>query len=172
MVSIGLKFTKNSADSVKSVTQPNKELPRWLKLAIVIYEKLKQKQIPAYVIDVDKYDQKILRQVMNKLRGKHDFTADILEFKQLQSADKLQDFAELIAKPISEFRNKIAAFDEIMEQNTQTDNDISLDSSTQIILNFTNNKDYRLVSSNLLEFGDSKESAIVDIIKFANKHRV
>ena len=32
----------NSADSVKSVTQPNKEIPRWLKLAIVVYEKLKK----------------------------------------------------------------------------------------------------------------------------------
>jgi len=35
------KITGNSADSIKSVTQPNKELPRWLKLSIVIYERLK-----------------------------------------------------------------------------------------------------------------------------------
>jgi len=33
-------ITGNSADSVKSVTQPNKEIPRWLKLAIVIYERM------------------------------------------------------------------------------------------------------------------------------------
>lgn len=32
----------NSTDSVKSVTQPNKEIPRWLKLAIVIYERLSE----------------------------------------------------------------------------------------------------------------------------------
>lgn len=32
----------NSADSIKSVTQPNKEIPRWLKLAIVIYERLSE----------------------------------------------------------------------------------------------------------------------------------
>ena len=31
-------ITGNSADSIKSVTQPNKEIPRWLKLAIVVYE--------------------------------------------------------------------------------------------------------------------------------------
>jgi hypothetical protein len=31
----------NTADSVKSTTQPNKDLPRWLKLAIVVYEKMK-----------------------------------------------------------------------------------------------------------------------------------
>ncbi len=32
----------NTPDSVKSTTQPNKDLPRWLKLAIVVYEKLKK----------------------------------------------------------------------------------------------------------------------------------
>jgi len=30
----------NTEDSVKSTTQPNKDLPRWLKLAIVIYERM------------------------------------------------------------------------------------------------------------------------------------
>ena len=34
------EITGNSADSVKSVTQPKKELPRWLKLAIVVYERM------------------------------------------------------------------------------------------------------------------------------------
>ena len=37
-------ITGNSADSVKSVTQPNKEIPRWLKLAIVVYERLSDHQ--------------------------------------------------------------------------------------------------------------------------------
>jgi hypothetical protein len=36
-------ITGNSADSVKSVTQPNKEIPRWLKLAIVVYERMAAK---------------------------------------------------------------------------------------------------------------------------------
>lgn len=34
------EITGNSADSIKSVTQPNKQIPRWLKLAIVVYERL------------------------------------------------------------------------------------------------------------------------------------
>jgi hypothetical protein len=34
------EITGNSADSIKTVTQPNRELPRWLKLAIVVYERL------------------------------------------------------------------------------------------------------------------------------------
>lgn len=36
------EITGNSADSVKSVTQPNKAIPRWLKLAIVVYERLSE----------------------------------------------------------------------------------------------------------------------------------
>lgn len=36
------EITGNTADSVKSVTQPNKDIPRWLKLAIVVYERLSE----------------------------------------------------------------------------------------------------------------------------------
>lgn len=36
------KITGNTVDSVKTTTQPNKDLPRWLKLAIVIFEQAKQ----------------------------------------------------------------------------------------------------------------------------------
>lgn len=34
----------NTEDSVKSTTQPNKELPRWLKLSIVIFERLTEEK--------------------------------------------------------------------------------------------------------------------------------
>ena len=30
----------NTSDSVKSTTQPHKDVPRWLKLAIVVYERM------------------------------------------------------------------------------------------------------------------------------------
>jgi len=36
-------ITGNGADSVKSVTQPNKDIPRWLKLAVVVYERMLSK---------------------------------------------------------------------------------------------------------------------------------
>lgn len=39
------EITGNSADSIKSVTQPNKEIPRWLKLAIWVHERWKKKII-------------------------------------------------------------------------------------------------------------------------------
>ena len=34
------EITGNTSDSVKSSTQPNKDLPRWVKLSIVIYERM------------------------------------------------------------------------------------------------------------------------------------
>lgn len=37
------KITGNTADSIKSSTQPNKEIPRWLKLAIWVHERWKKK---------------------------------------------------------------------------------------------------------------------------------
>lgn len=37
-------ITGNSPNSVKTVTQPNRKLPRWLKLSIVIFERLHQEK--------------------------------------------------------------------------------------------------------------------------------
>mgnify|MGYP005678339405 CR=1 FL=1 len=36
------EITGNSAESIKTVTQKNKVLPRWVKLSIYIYEKFNQ----------------------------------------------------------------------------------------------------------------------------------
>ena len=68
-----------------------------------VYEKQGKKTIPAYVIDVDKYDQKILRQVMNKLRGEHDLLKDSKEFNILEKANKLDDLAGFLAKDEKDF---------------------------------------------------------------------
>ena len=70
---------------------------------IKAYESLGEKNIPAYVIQADKIDGKILRQIMNKLRGEHDFKKDTLEYHLISKAGKLNEFAELLAKPEEEF---------------------------------------------------------------------
>ena len=42
----------NTSDSIKSTTQPNKELPRWLKLAIVVFERMsKQKNMKDTIVE-------------------------------------------------------------------------------------------------------------------------
>ena len=34
------EITGNTTDSIKSTTQPNKDIPRWLRLAIVVFERM------------------------------------------------------------------------------------------------------------------------------------
>ena len=70
---------------------------------VKIYERLGKKTIPAYVIDVDRYDQKILRQVMNKLRGEHDILKDSKEFNILDKANRLDELAQFLAKDEKDF---------------------------------------------------------------------
>jgi hypothetical protein len=43
-------ITGNTADSIKTSTQPNKDLPRWLKLGIVIYESTSSKSETAEML--------------------------------------------------------------------------------------------------------------------------
>lgn len=70
---------------------------------IRIYQELGEKEIQAYVINVNEIDKKILRQLMNKLRGEHDKQKDALEFKSIYEAGKLDEFSKLLAKDQEEF---------------------------------------------------------------------
>lgn len=64
---------------------------------VKIYQELGKKEIQAYIIDVDSIDLKILRQLMNKLRGEHDKQKDALEFKSIFEAGKLDEFSKLLS---------------------------------------------------------------------------
>jgi hypothetical protein len=70
---------------------------------VTVYKELKKETIPAYVIDVDTIDKKILRQLMNKLRGEHDPFKDKEEFKMIHEAGRLNDFTNLLAVNITDF---------------------------------------------------------------------
>jgi hypothetical protein len=70
---------------------------------VTVYKELKKETIPAYVIDVDTIDKKILRQLMNKLRGEHDPFKDKEEFKMIYDAGRLNDFTNLLAVNIADF---------------------------------------------------------------------
>ena len=78
-----------------------------------VYKKLKRESIPAYVIDIDKMDKKMLRQLMNKLRGVHDRQKDALEFKEMMDGGKLEDMAEMLARPVNEFTSLLQPPDEL-----------------------------------------------------------
>ena len=69
-----------------------------------IYQELGKKNIQAYVLDIDNIDKKILRQLMNKLKGKHDKTKDADEFKAIFESGRLEEFSELLAQDVEEFQ--------------------------------------------------------------------
>tara|TARA_R110002167_G_scaffold190144_2_gene392426 strand:+ start:156 stop:785 length:630 start_codon:yes stop_codon:yes gene_type:complete len=70
---------------------------------VTVYKELKKETIPAYVLDIDTIDKKILRQLMNKLRGEHDPFKDKEEFKMIHEAGRLNDFTNLLAVNITDF---------------------------------------------------------------------
>jgi len=70
---------------------------------VTVYKELKKETIPAYVLDIDTIDKKILRQLMNKLRGEHDPFKDKEEFKMIHEAGRLNDFTDLLAVNIADF---------------------------------------------------------------------
>jgi ParB/RepB/Spo0J family partition protein len=53
-------------------------------------KELKLEKVPVVVVDVKEVDRKILRQVMNKLKGKHDPTLDLAEFRTIYNEDGLK----------------------------------------------------------------------------------
>lgn len=74
------EITGNTADSIKSSTQPNKELPRWLRLAIVIYETTKSKTETAEMLQ-----KKTKKDVFNFIRSRLSFDNNVLS--QLRHID-------------------------------------------------------------------------------------
>ncbi len=85
-----------------------------------VYKKLNRETIPAYVIDIDKMDKKMLRQLMNKLRGVHDRHKDALEFKEMMDGGRLEGLAEMLARPVSEFTSLLAPPDELNQDPNPT----------------------------------------------------
>jgi ParB-like chromosome segregation protein Spo0J len=74
-------------------------------------KELKLKQIPVIEINVKEVDRKILRQVMNKLRGKHDPLLDLEEFKKIYNEDGLKMLEELTFIPKQNIVNLIEKYD-------------------------------------------------------------
>jgi len=72
-----------------------------------IYLEFEKKTIPGYIVDVTKIEGKMLRQILNKLRGTHDKQKDAFEFKLIKEAEQLEEFAKLLATHQNEFEKAI-----------------------------------------------------------------
>ena len=116
---------------------------------VTVYKDLKRQTIPAYVIDVDTIDKKILRQLMNKLRGEHDPLKDKEEFKMINDAGRLNDFTDLLAVNIADFDKVINPPNEIDSNRNSEKIELSqenyLSGTIKQMILFFSNEDYEKV---------------------------
>jgi len=60
-------------------------------------KELGMKQVPVIKLEVEDIDIRTLRQVLNKLKGRHDNDLDAIEFKKILEDTDMQDLVELTA---------------------------------------------------------------------------
>ncbi len=65
---------------------------------------LKMPRIPVIRLPVEDVDRRLLRQVLNKLKGEHEFLADALEYERIILAGKETDLKELLDLSTSELQ--------------------------------------------------------------------
>jgi hypothetical protein len=90
-----------------------------------IYKEFGKATIPAYVFDFrDEQSRMMLRQVMNKLKGKHDLELDAIELQKLieYDKDKLSTFIQFREQNLQELReliesNKTYSGEELQKQD-------------------------------------------------------
>ena len=69
-------------------------------------------EVPVVALNVQEVDRRLLRQVMNKLKGVHDPLKDSQEFKYLLESKEV-DFTKLLAHTDQDVLDKINMFEEV-----------------------------------------------------------
>jgi len=128
------------------------------------YRQLDQKKIPAIVIDIDSISLKELRQIMNKLKGQHNDFADGLEFKAIYDADRLDEFAKLMAKDKKEFEQLMEKQGLLTDDPEQEESEVEQLSNFTINFKFKSEDDYENIVQTLSTIDTNKENALIKII--------
>lgn len=128
------------------------------------YRQLDQKKIPAIVIDIDSISLKELRQIMNKLKGQHNDFADGLEFKAIYDADRLDEFAKLMAKDKKEFEQLMEKQGLLTDDPEQEESEVEQISNFTINFKFKSEDDYENIVQTLSTIDTNKENALIKII--------
>lgn len=80
-------------------------------------QQLQMKQVPVIRLNVEDVDRRLLRQVLNKLRGEHELVADALEFERIIEAGHEDELKLLLDINDSQLERYLA---EIREPNQET----------------------------------------------------
>lgn len=124
-----------------------------------------EESIPVYKIEVGKDDAKMLRQIMNKLRGEHDETKDAREFKILEESGHLDELADLIQQDEKKMRKMIESLgDEEFVPNERETHELIINEKYKITFTFDKMPDYEQVLSKLHKINAvSKEQALLKL---------
>lgn len=78
----------------------------------VAKEELQMKEVSVIRLDVEEVDRKMLRQVLNKLRGEHNPELDAAEFKDILAVYDMEEFSSLIGTSEQEILNILNSVEE------------------------------------------------------------
>ena len=109
------------------------------------YKDLGMTEIPSYILDISDPDRRILRQVMNKLKGEHDYIADLEEYHKILEHYSIEDFSALLGQNKEDMARLLNGdiihntSDEWKEMPEFNQEDVG--SYRQLIISFRNKKD-------------------------------
>lgn len=84
------------------------------------YQKLGKETVPCIIIDIKGTQKRLLRQIMNKVRGEHDPFLDAEEFKSIINDIGLEDLSNYLAQSEQDILNLLNKADELSkEDNTE-----------------------------------------------------
>lgn len=92
-----------------------------------IAKELGMKKVPVIRLNVEEVDRRMLRQVLNKLKGEHDSELDAAEFKFLLEQNAMKDFDELIG----DSDKKLVQFMASVEKNQDGEDNLDIESSLE-----------------------------------------
>ena len=104
---------------------------------------LNMSEIPVVKLDIQEVDRKILRQVLNKLKGNHSLVLDKLEYQKIAELQGLEDLSKLMGTDIAEFQQYIDELDDI-----PTDleiNDFNSDEDFKLTFKYESEFDYEKI---------------------------
>ncbi|MEK9740684.1 MAG: ParB/RepB/Spo0J family partition protein [Flavobacteriaceae bacterium] len=106
-------------------------------------QELNMSEIPVVKLDIQEVDRKILRQVLNKLKGNHSLVLDKLEYQKIAELQGLEDLSKLMGTDIAEFQQYIDELDDI-----PTDleiNDFNSDEDFKLTFKYESEFDYEKI---------------------------
>lgn len=131
-----------------------------------VYQELDKKEIPAYVLDIDKLDGKLLRQVMNKIHGEHIIEKDVSELEILfkHNPEELKEFLLFQERDLRDMQELVKSPDQSAWDNVFDQEDNKLEEDKEQITFILLIKDKNKLLENLKTIHKDKDIALVKMM--------